>query len=62
MKDTVIKYGLLYAMGVNLSKGSAFRWSSNLSEAWRLNQKDIDWFKSNKKRFSIYELVEIENK
>jgi hypothetical protein len=59
--DTVIKHGELYAMGYNYSKGSSFRWSSNASEAMRLNKKDIDWFIVKKKQNKwLYELELIE--
>lgn len=61
--DTVIQHGELYAMGIDLSKRGNFRWSSNVSEAWRLTKEDTVWFiKAKRKNKWPYELERAEKK
>lgn len=60
----VIKYGELYAIGMDFRRGCTFRWSSNVHASWHLNSDDIEWFEKMKKknRWDLYNIDKIELK
>ena len=60
----VIRYGELYAAGMDFRRGLTFQWISNVYIAWQLDSNDIEWFEKQKKkyRWDFYTLDKVEIK